>query len=248
MYCSIINYSRHAGCYIPLTFKNSFLCCAGTLGLCGLFSSCGRWGPISSCRAWALENRLNSCGARAWLLCSIWDLPGSGIEPMSPALAGGLFTTRPPGKPPVTFYNGKFVPIDSLTHFPLAHLCNHKSVSCIYELCFCLYFKDSTCKWNLAVFVFVWLISLSIVNALEVNPCYHKWQDFKLPFIIFFNGSIIFHCVYVHHSFIRSPMNRHLDCSHVLAIINNAEWTWGCTCIFILVFLFSSDRYPEVRL
>ena len=29
----------------------------------------------------------------------MWDLPGSGIEPMSPALAGGFFTTGPPGKP-----------------------------------------------------------------------------------------------------------------------------------------------------
>ena len=27
-----------------------------------------------------------------------WDLPRSGIEPMSPALAGGFFTTEPPGK------------------------------------------------------------------------------------------------------------------------------------------------------
>ena len=26
------------------------------------------------------------------------DLPGSGIEPTSPALAGGVFTTEPPGK------------------------------------------------------------------------------------------------------------------------------------------------------
>ena len=27
------------------------------------------------------------------------DLPDSGIEPMSPALAGRFFTTKPPGKP-----------------------------------------------------------------------------------------------------------------------------------------------------
>ena len=27
------------------------------------------------------------------------DLPHSGIEPVSPALAGGVFTTEPPGKP-----------------------------------------------------------------------------------------------------------------------------------------------------
>ena len=28
----------------------------------------------------------------------MWDLPGPGIEPMSPALAGGFFTTEIPGK------------------------------------------------------------------------------------------------------------------------------------------------------
>ena len=30
------------------------------------------------------------------------DLPDPGIEPASPALAGGFFTTEPPGKPPRT--------------------------------------------------------------------------------------------------------------------------------------------------
>ena len=29
----------------------------------------------------------------------MWDLPGLGIEPMSPALASRFFTTEPPGKP-----------------------------------------------------------------------------------------------------------------------------------------------------
>ena len=29
----------------------------------------------------------------------MWDLPASGIEPVSHALAGGFFTTEPPGKP-----------------------------------------------------------------------------------------------------------------------------------------------------
>ena len=28
----------------------------------------------------------------------MWDLPGAGIEPVSPAMAGGLLTTAPPGK------------------------------------------------------------------------------------------------------------------------------------------------------
>ena len=29
----------------------------------------------------------------------MWDLLGSGIEPMSPAMTGGFFTPEPPGKP-----------------------------------------------------------------------------------------------------------------------------------------------------
>ena len=29
----------------------------------------------------------------------MWDLPGLGLEPVSPALAGGFLTTAPPGKP-----------------------------------------------------------------------------------------------------------------------------------------------------
>ena len=54
---------------------------------------------LGSCGSWALEHRLNSCGAQAQLLLSMWDLSRSGIEPMSPALAGGFFTTESPGKP-----------------------------------------------------------------------------------------------------------------------------------------------------
>ncbi|XP_066890629.1 popeye domain-containing protein 2 isoform X2 [Kogia breviceps] len=46
--------------------------------------------------------RLSSCGPRAQLLRGMWDLPGPGHEPMSPASAGGLPTTAPPGKPGVT--------------------------------------------------------------------------------------------------------------------------------------------------
>ena len=46
----------------------------------------------------ALAHRLRSCVTRSWLLRSVWDLPGAGIEPVSPALAGKFFTTEPPGK------------------------------------------------------------------------------------------------------------------------------------------------------
>ena len=49
--------------------------------------------------------RLNSCGTWAYLLCGMWDLPGSGIEPMSPALASGFLSTEPPGKPQSNIFN-----------------------------------------------------------------------------------------------------------------------------------------------
>ena len=53
---------------------------------------------FSSCGSRALEHRLSSCGTQAQLLCGMWDLPGPGLELLSPALAGGLLTTAPPGE------------------------------------------------------------------------------------------------------------------------------------------------------
>ena len=54
---------------------------------------------FSSCGTWALERRLSSCGSWAQLLRGMWDLPRLGLEPVSPALAGGCLTPAPPGKP-----------------------------------------------------------------------------------------------------------------------------------------------------
>ena len=34
--------------------------------------------------------------------CGLWDLPRSGIEPVSPALVGKFFTMEPSGKPQKT--------------------------------------------------------------------------------------------------------------------------------------------------
>ena len=54
---------------------------------------------LRSCGFQALEHRFSICGTRAELLCGMWHLSGSGIKPMSPALAGGFYTTEPSGKP-----------------------------------------------------------------------------------------------------------------------------------------------------
>ena len=73
--------------------------CSSAVGL----SCCGTWAPglelFSNCSSQALERRLSSCGPWASLPRGLWDLPGSGIKPTSVVLAGGFFTTEPPGKP-----------------------------------------------------------------------------------------------------------------------------------------------------
>ena len=66
---------------------------------------CFAWAPLvavhsSSCGVWA--SVVAVCGLSNWstpaqLLCGMWDLPGPGIKPVSPALAGRLLTTGPPG-------------------------------------------------------------------------------------------------------------------------------------------------------
>ena len=55
---------------------------------------------FSSCGSQALEHRLDSCGVWAALLRGTWDLLGSGIKSIFPALTGRFFTTEPPRKPP----------------------------------------------------------------------------------------------------------------------------------------------------
>ena len=38
----------------------------------------------------------------------MWDLPGPGLEPVCPALAGGFLTTAPPGKLYTFLFHIKF--------------------------------------------------------------------------------------------------------------------------------------------
>jgi len=49
---------------------------------------------------------LSSCGTRAQPLCSMWDIPGSGIKSVFPALAGGFLTIGSPGKSLMVTFKG----------------------------------------------------------------------------------------------------------------------------------------------
>ena len=75
-------------------------------------SSCGERGPLLIAVRGPLTiaaslvaehrlqtRRLSNCGSRAQLLRGMWDPPRPGLQPVSPAPAGRLPTTAPPGKP-----------------------------------------------------------------------------------------------------------------------------------------------------
>ena len=53
--------------------------------------------PVAEHRLWT--RRLSGHGSWAQPLRGMWDLPRPGHEPVSPASAGGLSTSAPPGKP-----------------------------------------------------------------------------------------------------------------------------------------------------
>ena len=101
---------------ILIYFIYLFLAVLGLRFCARAFSSCGKWGPLFIAVRGPLTvtaslvaehrlqtHRLSRCGSRAQLLHSMWDLPGPGLEPASPALAGRLSTTAPPGKPFIVF-------------------------------------------------------------------------------------------------------------------------------------------------
>ena len=74
------------------------LCCCQGFSLVsgndrGLLSNCG---GLSSFGSWALEHKHSNRG--------MWDLPRSGIEPVSPPLASRFPSTVPLGKPTAGYF------------------------------------------------------------------------------------------------------------------------------------------------
>ena len=90
MLCGLLSSCRGQGGSLiaacGLLFEAASLCRARALG-CTCHGLCGTW--IVSAR-----HRLSSCGAGAWLLRGTWCLPGSGMEPVSPAFTGRVFSRQ----------------------------------------------------------------------------------------------------------------------------------------------------------
>ena len=62
-------------------------------------------GPLTVVAPPVAEHRLRTRRLSGQPLRGMWDLPGPGHEPVSPASAGGLSTTAPPGKPKSSLLN-----------------------------------------------------------------------------------------------------------------------------------------------
>ena len=105
-------YSHCLICVMFYLFIYLFMAVLGLRFCARAFSSCGKRGPLfiavrrpltivaSPVEEHRLQmRRLSNCGSRAQLLRGMWGPPRPGPEPMSPASAGRLSTTAPPGKP-----------------------------------------------------------------------------------------------------------------------------------------------------
>ena len=90
--CYTLAYSRGPG-LLPSCSGRASSHCRGFSS----WSAGSRGTGFSSYGSRAPGRGLSSCGAQAQLPRSTWDLPGSGVETMSPLLAEFL-TTGPPGK------------------------------------------------------------------------------------------------------------------------------------------------------
>ena len=74
----------------------AILCCSAQASHGGSF-------PCCEAQALGVQASVVVCGTWGQLLRGMWDLPRPGIEPMSPALAGGFQSTVPPGKLSASF-------------------------------------------------------------------------------------------------------------------------------------------------
>ena len=85
-----------SSCSAQASYCSVFCCSAWALGRS---ASATEAGGLSSCGSQAVRIGASRCGTWALLLLGMQNLPRSGIEPVSPALAGSFFTTEPPEKP-----------------------------------------------------------------------------------------------------------------------------------------------------
>ena len=78
-------------------------------------------------------------------------------------------------------------------------------------------------------------------TTLQVHPCCHTWRDF-----ILFCDWIWFSCIYMF--FIHPSIDRHIDCFHLLAIVNNTARNIAVHMSFQISSFVSLAKYPKMEL
>ena len=106
MFCFVI-FNKFS--YLFILFLSVLgLLCGAQASHCGGFSHCEAR-DLRVRASVVVEHGLSSCSTQAQLLHGMWDPSGPGLEPVSPALAGGFLTTAPPGKPTLMFLKTLFL-------------------------------------------------------------------------------------------------------------------------------------------
>ena len=105
----------------------------------------------------------------------MWDLPGPGLKPMSPALAGGFLTTVPPGKSlPICFcmLSIFFIKVLHILFITiLNHLSDNSNICVIFETCSDACFVSSDC-------VFSCLLAYLVIFCRKLNMM--DWVNWPL--------------------------------------------------------------------
>ena len=94
------------------------------------------------------------------------------------------------------------------------------------------------CWWTLrltanshTIFVSVWLTSLSMIIPRSLHVA-------AMANFILFYGWVIFHCIYIYHSFFNhSSVDGYLGCLHVFAVVNSAAMNIGVHVSFQIIVL-----------
>ena len=104
-----------------------FVVCGFLIAVVSLAMSTGSRAP-GLYQMWHVDSAAAAPGFEStstwvWLLQNMWDLSVSRMESVSPALAGGFFTTEPPGKPDI--------------HFQIIKRCTWRTIAQV-QCCFCV--------------------------------------------------------------------------------------------------------------
>ena len=160
------------------------LCCSTRACPCGAFSCCGAWAlrraGLSSCGSQALVCGLSGYGTWAWLLGGMWALPGPGIEPVSPASAGRILFTVPPGRVPHIVLEGYMEGRILLLKKRLSCLCSE-----LFGKRFLLKHGYRLCVWVPWIPVTLDLLTHRINTVVECDPpfrtMFYKENMFVVP-------------------------------------------------------------------